>query len=352
MRRDNLHSCRTETEPRRGFTLIELLAVIVVIGILVGLILPAVQSSRESARRLSCTNHLKQIGIAVNQYGSTYAVFPAPSAEQADTWPKYVGNDFSPLVRMLPYLEQMPVYDAVNFALNPITPSGLSSNLTVMSTSIETFLCVSDIRPPVEGYGRVNYRFNEGSSYSGFRQREVSASGRGAFEPHRFLSPAEFTDGLSQTAGASERLQGDWTSGATFKRGGDYRLSPTSIDVPPEMASRDADWAIGYCNSLTNVSIESRGGESWFLPGLHCTAYNHCNSPNPIAIDCGLDPIVNDPLARIQRRGVISASSDHSAGVNLLIMDGSVRFVKNGIAIRTWRALGTRDGGEIISSEY
>ena len=336
---------------RAGFTLIEVLAVVAVIGILVALLLPAVQAARQSARRLDCSNRLKQIGLALHQYEADNGMFPAGASQGYWVSGGTLGvNLMTPLARMLPHLEQVDLYNSINHALPANYRVAFAPNRTAMTTKVGAFLCPSDMSPPVEGFGRTNYRANIGASYQEQAYEKAPGSGGGAFNFFDFLRPADFIDGLSNTAGFSERLQGDWTSGTTFKRGGDYRLG-TGLTAADFEGITDADWALARCRSLPRDSpIESRGGASWFLSGLHYSEYNHIAPPNADG-DCGFDLDDGNVSGNINQRGVFSATSYHPGGVNVLMMDGSVRSVTKSIALAAWRAAGTRSGGEVISND-
>ncbi len=334
---------------RHAFTLVELLVAILVIGLLVGLTIPAVQSAREASRRLQCTNNLKQIGLAFHNYVVQYNVFPAIDLHGYDVPRNRIlpaMHLHSPFARMLPQLDQLNAYNAVNFAL-PV-PGAIKLNQTIMDTSLNGLLCPSDIQPSVPGYARVNYRFNIGPSPLFVPNDGSPLSFAGPFTIFFNYSPAAFTDGLSTTVGASERLEGDWISGP-FKWGGDYLYLNTAL--PPNIATSlwDPDQAVQFCSGLPlSLPQESRGGESWFLSGLHFSNYNHCATPNGKIPDCALN---SDDLTSIRTRlllqGVFKASSYHPGGVNALLMDGSVRFVTDSIQLSVWRAAATRAGGEV-----
>ena len=333
----------------RGFTLIELLVVVSVIAILMGLLLPAVQQSRESARRLQCVNHLKQIGLALQSYHSTYERFPAIVSPTAWTLGKPIpwsGHEYSPLARCLAEMEQVPLYNSVNFTNPTASAFSILQNQTAMQTTIETFVCPSDTSSGVPGYARVNYRFSHGTTALFAPGNADPQSWDGSFSVHRFYRAADFADGLSNTIGASERLQGDWET-TQFKRGGDYRLTIIDIDYghwqPDRSLSLCAAWPMGGPH-------ESRSGESWFLSANHFTNYNHVQTPNGAVADCAFDNLTESLHHRSMHNGVFTATSHHSGGVNAMRMDGSVQFEHDGISLGVWRALATRSGGEVISS--
>lgn len=320
-----------------GYTLIELLVVIVVIGILTAIVLPAVQSAREAARRAQCTNNIKQIGLAMASYVSLYGTYPNLSYKGED---RFVTGDYSPLVQLLPQLEQGTLFNTVNFMPRADDGYTLRANSTAMTTRVGIFVCPSDATSPVPGYGRVNYRFNIGPVTN--VAKSVSAPGNlGAFALNANFSPAEIPDGLTTTVGGSERLQGDWQAGKIGR--GDYRLEHKE----ERRGYETVDEMLAYCQSATADHFESRAGETWFLSGFHTTLFNSANVPNPVSPDC-TDDGGTDLHTALIHNGVFSASSRHPGGVNVMMMDGSVRFVKDGVTLAVWRALSTRNGGEAV----
>ena len=333
----------------RGFTLIELLLIVAVIGLLIAMLLPAVMAAREAARRAQCASQLRQIGIALNGYCSATGRFPAQTGSRF-----YPGGivlpsvEYSPFTRILAQLDQPALFNAINFL--SVGDYQFVVNDTVMRISLGVLLCPSDSPCPVPGYGRVNYRVSEGSfpfsNRGSSKYRPPTDSD--PFSYWSFYSPADFRDGLSQTVGVSERQQGDWTRGS-FKPRGDLPMDPRNY--PAWFPTPDALSEV--CRSLnpTDFAVESRGGESWFLPGLQFDSFNTYSVPNTVygcLFDTDREPLVR----RLTTIGDVPATSAHPGGVNAMAMDGHVQFVRETIDLRVWRALGTRDGGELIPAEW
>jgi prepilin-type N-terminal cleavage/methylation domain-containing protein/prepilin-type processing-associated H-X9-DG protein len=334
----------THPHAPRAFTLIELLVVISIIGLLVSLLLPAVQSAREAARRTQCSNNLHQIGLALHGYQTANGTFPinwAPNLySPLGDPPGTIARPFSALTRILPYMDQRALYASINFEVQqlPINDGRLCpfpQNQTAFNTRIATFLCPSDDPDIPTAFGS-NYRGNYGLGPALGTTSETYDSGIGFYTFTRSLGPESFPDGLTFTAAYSERLKGTGSNGrvAPERDFGDLRILPFC-------ASRDADYALNCAQLASSRSFPEfvMGGFSWFLGDFECAAYNHAQEPNGK---------ISDAIMRNSWRGIVTARSNHLNGVNVLMADGSVRFATDATTRKIWRALGTRNGGEVV----
>ncbi len=319
------------THRRSGFTLIELLVVIAIIAVLIALLLPAVQSAREAARRIQCTNNEKQLGLALHNYAGATNVLPA--AEMTFLGLIVNGTSFSATSQILPFLEQSNVFNALNFSLSIYTPS----NSTVLFTRINSFICPSDPYNPAASIGaKTNYMADMGSGIvwqsNLFFPNTSLPQPSGVFYGNSATKFAEITDGLSNTCFFGERVIGDSTNGI---------VSPIADVFFDPGAPLTPDDALAQCQALNINLIQNQiqmvMGVPW-LDGQHITL--HVSPPNTRS--CGFFGV---------NRAVMPPSSNHPGGINMLFGDGSVKFIKNSINLQTWRALGTRNYGEVISSD-
>ena len=341
---------------RRAFTLIELLVVIAIIGVLIALLLPAVQSAREAARRTQCTNNLKQMGIAVHNYVSTFQVLPF--GKGASYGPVLPGTPiyarWSAQSQLLMYLEQGNLFNAINFALPPETPgmagdvpfmppSPSPANVTACRSQVAMFLCPSD-GPTIAGWpGGLNYLGNLSSWACDLSENNPSTVAPGEMPTGVFyylsaVKMADITDGLSNTAFFSEKIRGTGLRDPDARSDSMIIAAVTSLDATLQTC-RNAPPA-------TSTRLTYRQGMSWVMGEMCCTAYNHVDVPNKHTCAGTGFPgsMANMPMQ-------VPPSSRHPGGVNTMMGDGTVRFIKDGVDLKAWRAVGTRNGGEVVSAD-
>lgn len=319
---------------RIGFTLVELLVVIAIIGILVGLLLPAVQAAREAARRMQCSNNLKQIGLSVHNYMSTYKEkLPNAGFSRVGGYP----NDYSPLAKLLPYCEQTNLYNLVDYSLNLGHPAfqPLPPQIEVVAdTEISFFLCPSDPAPAVSiepyqnmfSYAGCNYAANQGDGVDdGSNPIHPSNRGNGLFWCDADTKLADCTDGTSNTIGFAESTRGpgqDTTGENNDVR--QFRMPGTwaAVAAPAPYANTEGYRLISWMRGVVPFGPVMNG----FLPP---------NSPVP------------DALTGSSK--VTATRSYHTGGVQVGLMDGSVHFISDGIDLQVYRGAWTASGGEVAS---
>jgi prepilin-type N-terminal cleavage/methylation domain-containing protein/prepilin-type processing-associated H-X9-DG protein len=362
---------RPRSDPlRRGFTLIEMLVVIAVIGLLVALLLPAVQAAREAARRVQCSNNLKQLGLAAHNYHESHGSFPAGDLGGWSGW--------SAQARLLPYLEQGPLYNAINFAfVNRIPygspwgdPARTEVNTTATLTRLTTFLC------PSSGWPSGNLAFPKtdgprpGNSY--FASMGPSLHFDGAL---RFARPTgvfmnngpplglrDVTDGSAGTV-----LFGEWLVGDCDPN----RLSPQDV-IAMGPAAEFANWdspamnmPLGDANGAFRrwlATIPPAAAASVGNPALNKSWLGEMWAAGICGLGMGntlLPPNSRYPNAQIggtnaedfDTPGVYGLGSNHPGGAGVVFADGSVRFLKSTTDTAVIWALGSRAQGEVVSAD-
>ena len=308
------------TRRTSGFTLIELLVVIAIIAILIGLLLPAVQKVREAAARMKCQNNLKQLGLAAHSHHDATGAFPTAVDPLK----------FSTQTYLLPYLEQDNLFRTIDLKQSATLPV----HAVARGQKVPAFLCPSDPQSSFPaGFAGNNYVVNYGSDIL-WAQTQT----RGVFFfAGQGVKLTDVTDGTTNTALFSERLAGDFSNAVATDRTDLFQLSSGSA------APTTPDAAVAACggvdpNDLAYQWRSDYGG--YWLQGFHMTLYTHAGPPNTRS--CAFPP----------SSMLMVPNSAHTGGLNLMLCDGSVRFVANGVSLQTWRAVGTRNGGEVIGGNF
>jgi prepilin-type N-terminal cleavage/methylation domain-containing protein/prepilin-type processing-associated H-X9-DG protein len=378
---------------RRGFTLIELLVVIAIIAVLIALLLPAVQAAREAARRAQCVNNLKQIGLAMHNYHSANGTFPQGHSQSADmpnfSDKNYAGwTEWSAQAEMLGYMEQGALYSSINFTFCAGYNTGFTANSTGAFAGIASFLCPSDnnssgaakfnagwgnfANPP----GNNNYRGSVGTtSLAGWN----NGPGYGSCQPDPFnliggqpgclpystgifcywlsFGLRDITDGSSNTIAYGESLVGDPVVNTNAKRNNSVvnvtAAAPfDSQDVTQLLNNGQLTQALQACNQAfaLNTQIQNDNGVRWAWGAVAMSLFQTIVPPNSTlyrwnscrsgCMNCSPDD-----------SSFSNAQSNHSGGANFLMADGSVRFIKDTVSQKTYLSLGTRAGGEVVSSD-
>lgn len=311
-----------------AFTLVELLVVIAIIGILVGLLLPAVQAAREASRRMQCSNNLKQLALAVLNYESSNKRFPSNRTAQ---------SSLSAHSAILPFLEQSSLSNQVDAS----SAWSHANNDLARAATISMFLCPSDpVHSTPAGWGPTNYRSNQGSGIlyglspsDGSDPNAGFENPNGPFQPMLYTRISDITDGLSNTAAWSEHGLGDFSNAVS---------SPTDT-FWPQTTPATADQAMQDCAAIDSANLtyqrNSNVGAPW-LQGSHSTTiYFHAAPPQ--SRSCMFPP------GRIST----TAQSYHTGGVEVARCDGSVSFISQTIELGVWRAVGSRNAGDIVAGE-
>jgi prepilin-type N-terminal cleavage/methylation domain-containing protein/prepilin-type processing-associated H-X9-DG protein len=391
---------------RRGFTLIELLVVMAIIAVLIALLLPAVQSAREAARRAQCTNNLKQIGLAVHNYisanetvppsGSRHDYLPIYGFPQNPVLPLYIRqNAWSMKSRLLPFLEQQQLFNSMNMDLDPewsygntnyTMPGGWDpANWTVRATTVTVFLCPSDSKVgnqissanTPDASRQTNYPNNIGNNrhfYGGIPDGPAYFPGW----DNKLRTPvnlAMISDGTNNTAIFSEWVKGDGQSPELSKDGLGMVYTGAVLSPYNNIGILNGEFLNAkICDTRSLLRSFSWKGERWVTQDDGRGGfYSHTQLPNRRACNYDFQPQNNTfdgspegtltataggtntstgcPNCNDNFSTMIGASSNHPGGVNVLFMDGSVRFIKSSISYQAWHAIGSKDGGEVISGD-
>ena len=346
---------------RAGFTLIELLVVIAIIAVLIALLLPAVQAAREAARRAQCVNNLKQLELAIANYESATRSLPWGDGPW---W-----TEFSANTMLLPYLEQGPIYNAINFNWSQSAPlEGGAANTSAIYAKLSAFTCPSDSDRITDPCGHNNYVANVGSAPNAFYGGNGPTNGMGGPSSGPFIyvdniaggaamngqtgtsvPVSAITDGMSNTASFSERVKAIGINGNSPFDG----IRPNAnVSLTAGVASTAETTPQAYYQQCLaspptpdsggqNQAVDGDdniGGANWWSGQPALTRYAHIMPPNSWTCRSGLQ------MAHV-------ANSRHPGIVNVLFCDGSTKAIKSTINNTVWWALGTRSGGEVISAD-
>ena len=306
---------------RKAFTLVEMLVVVSVTAILAALLIPAVMSAREAARRTQCLNNLKQVALAINAHLDQKGYYPRQE------------NTYSAFVFMLPFLDQSPLYNSINFARARIFDPAIVSNNTAFSTKLAVFVCPSD-DCATGNLGPITYAGNIGTGIGKLGRPVNGPFASSLLDPK--IRDSLVRDGLAHTVAVSEFCR-TWGSDSTSNRHPIYQLG---------LYNRSQEGFDKMCAACLVADVNRTPtapffrGFCWANDGTDNTSYDHNLVPN--SNTCSTESTMS---------GAWTASSNHPGGVNCLHLDGHASFVKDSISFEAWRALGTMNGGEISTNE-
>ncbi|GAA4441258.1 DUF1559 domain-containing protein [Bremerella cremea] len=347
---------------RSGFTLVELLVVIAIIGVLIALLLPAVQQAREAARRMQCTNHQKQLGIALHNYHDTHNAFPALRAGNPQGASSYAGNNrLNARFALLPFMEQSALYDKGMAS----AVGSYDSSDPVWQSTVSSYLCPSNAGPeqspeaPTQTAGIADYYFFVGDrpyrSYPGGTYTSGTMNS-GVFLNDAWSKMSSITDGTSNTMGISEgvRPQSNRSYGAVVTKPGSTSWYPVALTPLLNKQTKEYISTVGVFSSQP-----LRGFRAWDGAILF-TAVMAATPPNSV--------LISDGTSHGGSQYLLSPTSYHPGGVNVGLMDGSVRFISEtvdtgnqGSGYRgypdtgsaspygVWGAMSTKSAGEAVS---
>lgn len=318
---------------KRAFTLVELLVVIAIIGVLVGLLLPAVQAAREAARRLQCQNNLKQLGLALHNHESVRKTLP-PLGDYLTS-----GNTvyWSIQARLLPYLEQVNLHSLIDFT-RPI-----SAQPQVARMRMPHLMCPSEVndRERIDSPTFTHYPLNYGANAGHWHiAQPPNDRGSGVFVINRSTRLGEIIDGLSNTLGMAEVR----AFTPYLRDGGNPGVAAPVPTSPSDISTFGGEFKTDSGHTeWVDARTHQTGFTTTFTPN---TKVPHVDSGKTYDID--FNSMREGRSSTVPTYAVVTSRSYHTGGVNVLLMDGSVRVISNSVELVVWRALGTRAGGEVV----
>jgi type II secretory pathway pseudopilin PulG len=321
--------------PARAITLAEILVVISILGLLLALLLPAVQRARGAALRIECAKNLQQLGVALHAYQSAHSFFPPSYGAPLVVGRRLSLREYSVHTQILPFIDEKNLYNNINFQVE--ARSGW--NGTAIGTRVALFLCPSDgFNFRDSSAGPNSYRANHGTGPFPTKASTSPESGNGAFcALPSCLSPRDYVDGLEYTAAISEKRRGD---------GDDVSFTPeTDGFLLAQVGAPSRETLRSWCEAASSATLPhySDAGLTWTIAGPRNTWYNHIEPPNAPLPDCAWR--TSHP-----ETGIFTARSQHPGGVNVLFASGTVRFISQNVDLSAWRAIGSRNGNETIDS--
>lgn len=328
---------------RRGVTLVEILVVVGLIAVLAGILLPALQAARESVRRSTCGNNLRQVGLALAAYESAHGRYPVGAESREWSGNRRFPHQFfrwSALAHLAPFIEEGRLFADLDLTVPLFTGFGSTAisnqNRAAVARVVPLFLCPSDRGRPVSPvFGPTNYAACTGSGGDGGTPFETD----GLFFINSAARPKDISDGQSKTVAFSESTLGEGPTASADPALADAATAYAFIFYTPLTAER--------CGNARNWNFTDLRGFSWANGEYRTTLYNHERSPNDTAIDCIAALMTTPDISKLYAGyGWRAARSRHPGGVTIALADAAVRFVDDAVDPAVWKAAATRAGGE------